>query len=148
MHAVTEITALLINYHIISRRYSDVKYIDIQIVFAITIGRSYYIMKKHLLKMIASERIQILIANALCDAKQDRDDLADYHAHLAKKIAMRLRLRLPYIYRQLYCKKCKRFIVPGKNSRIRIGRSRRRSIRITCLKCGHTYHKILGNRMK
>ena len=105
-------------------------------------------MKKHQLKMIAAERIQILIANALCEAKADKDDLADYHAHIAKKIAMRVRFRLPYIYRQLYCKKCKRFIVPGKNSRIRIGRSRIPSIRITCLKCGHTYHKILENRMR
>ena len=98
--------------------------------------------------MIGAERIQILIANALSEAKENRDELANYHAHIAKKIAMRLRLRLPYTYRQLYCKKCKRFIVPGKNSRIRIGRSRIRCIRITCLNCGHTYHKILETKMK
>jgi ribonuclease P protein subunit RPR2 len=105
-------------------------------------------MKKHHLKMIAAERIQILIANALDEAKENRDDLADYHAYIAKKIAMRMRLRLPYVYRKLYCKRCKRFITPGKNSRIRVGRSRIRSIRITCLKCGHTYHKILEKRTK
>ena len=98
--------------------------------------------------MIGAERIQILIANALSEAKENRDELANYHAHIAKKIAMRLRLRLPYTYRQLYCKKCKRFIVPGKNSRFRIGRSRIRSIRITCLHCGYTYHKILETKMK
>ena len=100
-------------------------------------------MKKHQLKMIAAERIQILLASALEEVKQNRDDLADRHAYIAKKIDMRLRLRLPYEYRQLYCKRCKKFITPGKNSRIRIGRSRISSIRITCLKCGHTYHKIL-----
>jgi ribonuclease P protein subunit RPR2 len=103
-------------------------------------------MKKHQLKMIAAERIQILLASALEEVRQNKDELADRHAYIAKKIAMRLRLRLSYEYRQLYCKRCKKFITPGKNSRIRIGRSRISSIRITCLKCGHTYHKILEKR--
>ena len=103
-------------------------------------------MKKHELKMIATERIDILVAIALEEVRQNKDELADRHAYIAKKIAMRLRLRLPYEYRQLYCKRCKKFITPGKNSRIRIGRSRISSVRITCLKCGHTYHKILEKR--
>jgi ribonuclease P protein subunit RPR2 len=105
-------------------------------------------MKKDLTKTIARERIQILIANALREVKENRDNLADHHAYLAKKIAMRLQLRLPYEIRQLYCKSCKSFITPGKNARVRIGRSKINCIRITCAKCGHTYHKILQKRNK
>ena len=93
-------------------------------------------------KEIAKERIDILITNALREVNDD-DMLSNSQAHIAKKIAMRLRLRLPYYIRQLYCKKCKQFISPGKNARIRIGRSHIRAVRISCLKCGHVYHKIL-----
>jgi ribonuclease P protein subunit RPR2 len=91
---------------------------------------------------IAKERIDILITNALREVNDD-DMLSNAQANIAKKIAMRLRLRLPYYIRQLYCKKCKQFISPGKNARIRIGRSNIKAVRISCLKCGHVYHKIL-----
>ncbi|MDQ4050970.1 MAG: hypothetical protein M3115_01820 [Thermoproteota archaeon] len=57
---------------------------------------------------------------------------------------MHLRIRLPYEIRQLYCKRCKAFIVPGRTSRIRTGRSKTRAVRITCLKCNHTYRRILS----
>ncbi|HJT50006.1 MAG TPA: RNase P subunit [Nitrososphaeraceae archaeon] len=103
-------------------------------------------MKKNQQKMIAAERIKILLTTALEEVKQNNDYLAERNAYIAKKIAMRLRLRLPYEYRQLYCKRCKKFITPGRYSRIRIGRSRISSIRITCLKCGHTYRKIIQKR--
>lgn len=99
-------------------------------------------MKKQAAKEIAKERIRLLIDHALREALYD-DILANNQARLAKKIAMRMRLRLPYEIRQLYCKRCKQFILPGISSRIRTGRSRLKAIRITCLKCGHIYHKVL-----
>jgi ribonuclease P protein subunit RPR2 len=99
--------------------------------------------KQQIAKEIAKERIYILIAHALHELKEeDEDNLANAYARLAKKIAMRLRLRLPYEIRQLYCKGCKQFISPGKNARVRIGRSNTKAIRITCLKCGHVYRKV------
>ncbi|HEY9385904.1 MAG TPA: RNase P subunit [Nitrososphaeraceae archaeon] len=98
--------------------------------------------RKYVAKEIAKERISLLIDNALHEAKYD-DDVANNQARLAKKVAMRMRLRLPYEIRQLYCKNCKQFILPGKSSRIRTGRSKLKAIRITCLKCGHVYRKVL-----
>jgi RNase P subunit RPR2 len=62
--------------------------------------------KQQSAKEIGKERIYILIANALHELKGE-DNLANAYARLAKKIAMRLRLRLPYEIRQLYCKGCK-----------------------------------------
>lgn len=101
--------------------------------------------KQQIAKEIAKERICILIEKALHEVKEDDDNLANAYAILAKRIAMRLRLRLPYEIRQLYCKDCKQFISPGKRSRIRIGRSNTKAIRITCLKCGHIYRKVLNH---
>ncbi|HJS68142.1 MAG TPA: RNase P subunit [Nitrososphaera sp.] len=92
-------------------------------------------------KEVARERIDILVKSAL---KEKDEALAARQAHQAKKIAMRFRVRLPYEARQLYCKKCKAFIVPGRGSRVRVGRAKTRAVRITCLRCGHTYRRILA----
>jgi ribonuclease P protein subunit RPR2 len=92
-------------------------------------------------KEIARERIDILVRSAL---KEKDGALAARQARQAKKIAMRFRVRLPYEARQLFCKKCKAFIVPGRSARVRLGRSKTRAVRITCLRCGHTYRRILG----
>ena len=92
-------------------------------------------------KEIARERIDLLVKIAL---KEDDEALAARQARQAKKIAMRFRVRLPYDVRQLFCKKCKAFIVPGRSARVRVGRAKTRAVRITCLRCGHTYRKVLG----
>lgn len=99
--------------------------------------------KKQQAKEIARERIEALIACAL--AEKDFS-LAARQAALAKKIAMRHRLRLPYDVRQLFCKKCKSFVVPGRTSRVRTGRSKTRALRVTCSVCGHTRRKVLARR--
>lgn len=90
---------------------------------------------------IARERIDMLVKNAL---KEKDESLAAQQARRAKKIAMRFRVRLPYEARQLYCKKCKAFIVPGRSARVRVGGAKTRAVRITCLRCGHTYRKIMA----
>ncbi len=96
--------------------------------------------KRQVVKQIAREYIDGLVDNAL---REKDDRLAANQAQQAKRIAMHQRIRLPYEIRQLYCKRCKSFIIPGRSSRVRIGRAKTRAVRITCLKCGHTYHKIL-----
>jgi len=93
-------------------------------------------------KDLAMERIEILVRNALENAKLDAE-LAQKQAMLAKKISNKFRVRLPYEIRQLYCKKCKRFIVPSIDARVRIGRTNVKAVRITCLRCGHIYRKII-----
>ncbi|AIF85143.1 RNase P subunit RPR2 [Candidatus Nitrososphaera evergladensis SR1] len=90
---------------------------------------------------MARERIEILVAGAL---KEQDAALASRRAHLAKKIAMRHRVRMPYEIRQLYCKKCKAFIVPGRTARVRVGRSGTKAVRVTCALCGHTYRKVIS----
>ena len=100
-------------------------------------------MNKKIIERIAAERIEILIQNALNEINSD-EKLSQMYAKLALKIGMRVRVRMPYYIRQLFCRQCKQFIVPGVNSRIRTGRTRVKSIRITCMKCNHVYRKIIA----
>ncbi len=92
-------------------------------------------------KELARERIEILVASAI---REKDETLAEKQAALAKKLAMRHRVRLPYSIRQLFCKKCKAFIVPGRTSRVRVGRAGAKAVRLTCAKCGHTYRRIIA----
>jgi ribonuclease P protein subunit RPR2 len=96
--------------------------------------------KKQKGKQIAREHIDLLVEYAL---HEKNDLLSMKQARQAKKIAMHQRIRLPYEIRQLYCKRCKAFIIPGRSARVRVGRAKTRAVRITCLRCDHTYRKIL-----
>ncbi len=99
-------------------------------------------MKPTVLK-IALERIQILINTAISNAKTN-PELSQRQAQIARRICTRHNIRMPYELRIVFCKKCKSFIAPGINSKIRLGRASVKSIRISCNLCGHTYRKIIS----
>tara|TARA_B100001142_G_scaffold227644_1_gene225751 strand:+ start:34 stop:333 length:300 start_codon:yes stop_codon:yes gene_type:complete len=92
---------------------------------------------------IAMERMQILIDNAITNARKD-PELSQRQASIARRISTKYKIRMPYHLRMVFCKKCKSFIAPGINSRIRLGRTSIKSIRISCNLCGHTYRKIIS----
>ncbi|HET6457521.1 MAG TPA: RNase P subunit [Nitrosopumilaceae archaeon] len=102
----------------------------------------YLTNMKPALRQIALERMQILIKNAVSNARTN-PKLAERQASFAKKLSTKYRIRMPYDIRINFCKKCKKFIAPGVNARIRMGRSSVKSIRITCGFCNHTYRKII-----
>ena len=89
------------------------------------------------------ERMQILIDNAIINARTD-PELSQRQASIARRISTKYKIRMPYHLRMVFCKKCKSFIAPGINSRIRLGRASVKSIRISCNLCGHTYRKIIS----
>ena len=88
------------------------------------------------------ERMQILIDSAITNARTD-PELSQNQASIARRISTKYKIRMPYHLRMVFCKKCKSFIAPGINSRIRLGRASVKSIRISCYLCGHTYRKII-----
>ena len=94
-------------------------------------------------KQIAMERMQILLETAQSNARDDYP-LAQRQARIAKKISTKYRLPMPYELKICYCKKCKKFIAPGINSRIRLGRGKIKAVRITCNFCEHTYRKVIS----
>jgi len=98
---------------------------------------------KHDPKAIALERIQILLKEAQSNIKTE-PELAQRQASIAKRISTKYKVKLPYELRMQFCKKCKSFIPPGANARVRVGRSSLKSIRITCRFCCHTYRKVIS----
>ena len=89
------------------------------------------------------ERMQILIDSAITNARTD-PELSQRQASIARRISTKYKIRMPYHLRMVFCKKCKLFIAPGINSRIRLGRASVKSIRISCNLCGHTYRKVIS----
>jgi len=98
---------------------------------------------KHAKRKVALERMHVLISNAISNARLN-PDLAQRQASLARRISTHYRIKMTYELRINFCKKCKNFIAPGINSRIRLGRTHLKSIRITCNFCEHTYRKVIA----
>ena len=98
---------------------------------------------KPIVYKIAMERMQILIDNAISNARTD-PELSQRQASIARRISSKYKIRMPYDLRIVFCKKCKSFIAPGINSKIRLGRTSVKSIRISCNYCGHTYRKLIS----
>jgi len=84
---------------------------------------------------IAKERIRILfnLAEETFPADPDR---AQRYVDLARRIAMRTRLKLPRELRRRVCRRCNAYLVPGATSRTRIRRRREPHVATTCLRCG------------
>ena len=69
-------------------------------------------------KEIARERIKILFEQADLRFKENAD-LSDRYVFLARKIAMKYKVKIPRELKRRFCKHCFKFLVPGVNSRVR-----------------------------
>jgi ribonuclease P protein subunit RPR2 len=87
------------------------------------------------IEWIALQRVHTLFHLAKEVIRED-PELAQRYVKIARKIAMKTKLRLPKEYRNLICRHCKSFIYPGVNCRIRIQQKREPHIVITCINCG------------
>ena len=83
------------------------------------------------MKNVAQQRVAILLKQAEEMFSKDKI-LANRYVALARKIAMKVRLRLPKEYKRRFCKHCYAYLQPGANSRIRI---RQGKVIISCLEC-------------
>jgi len=96
-------------------------------------------------KQIALQRVNTLFRLAK-EVIHENPELAQRYIQIARRIAMRTRLRLPKAYKSQICRKCKSFIFPGVNCRIRIQQRRESHMVITCLNCGGIYRIPLKGR--
>ncbi len=78
---------------------------------------------KHRIRKLFSEADEIFPKNP---------ELANRYIELARKIGMKMNLRLPKYLRRKFCKYCYHYLRPGINSRVRIHKHR---IIIYCLSC-------------
>ncbi len=81
---------------------------------------------------IAKERISYLIKRAE-EYKTKDYELARRYVELARRIAMKYRVRVPRELKALYCKKC---LYPYREGRFRV-RVRKSRVIVTCLNCGY-----------
>jgi len=84
---------------------------------------------------IAKERIRILFERA-GDEFQKNPELSHRWVRMARKIATRYNLRLPKELKRRFCKKCLRFLVPGKNCRVRTN-PKQQAVIVKCMRCGN-----------
>ena len=86
---------------------------------------------KHKQKDIANERIIILFEQAQ-EIFPKNKTLANRYVELARKIAMKVKVRIPMKLKRRFCKHCYRYLQPGVNARIR---TRAGKVVISCLEC-------------
>lgn len=82
-------------------------------------------------KRIALERIKTLFQEAEKVFSRDKT-LANRYVSLARKIAMKVKLRFPQELKRRFCKHCYAYLMPGVNSRVRV---RLGKVVISCLEC-------------
>jgi ribonuclease P protein subunit RPR2 len=82
-------------------------------------------------KEIAKERVQILFKQAE-DSFFKNKSLANRYITLARKIAMKVKIRIPLELKRKFCKHCYKFLMPGVNSRVR---TRDGKVIISCFEC-------------
>ncbi len=94
---------------------------------------------KRVVKEIAKSRIDFLFQEAHDIFKEDRE-LANRYASLARRYSQRARVKIPFEWRKRLCNKCKRFLYPGINCRIRMQSRKGKGshVSVTCLECNKT----------
>ena len=104
-------------------------------------------MRKYVMKDIAVQRIGILLSKARETIKDDAE-LSKRYVYLARKIAMKAKVRIPRKWKLWICKKCNTYLLPGYNARVRIRENRMSHLIITCLNCGNQKRYYLRRNKK
>lgn len=84
-------------------------------------------------QQIAKERINWLFNQAKEVFKED-GKLSDKYVKVARRIAMKYKIRLPSQLKKSFCKNCHKYLVPSVNCRIRLHKHR---LIYYCFSCRH-----------
>lgn len=82
-------------------------------------------------KLIARKRIEILFEEAEKIFKKN-PSLSNRYIQLARKIAMKVRIRMPKHLKRRFCKHCYSFLKPGINCRVR---TKNNKVIYSCFNC-------------
>jgi ribonuclease P protein subunit RPR2 len=85
-------------------------------------------------KLIARERVAVLFHQAEL-AFPAHPERSNRYVDLARKIAMRQRIRIDREFRRRFCHHCSAYLMPGQNMRVRVHRG---NVVITCQHCNKT----------
>lgn len=92
---------------------------------------------------IAKERIDILFREASSMFRKD-SRLSNRYVELARKIAMKYKVKIPPALKRRFCKHCHSYLVPSKNCRVRLTKHK---VVYYCLNCKH-YMRLPYNKKK
>mgnify|MGYP000106105861 CR=1 FL=1 len=87
--------------------------------------------KSELNRQIALDRIKTLFNEAKLEFDVD-PKLSNKYVNLARKIAMKCKIKIPSIYKRQYCKHCYSYLMQGKNVTVR---TTTKTITYTCKIC-------------
>ena len=94
--------------------------------------------RKHTQKPKKQQKIAIRRINTLFKEARnmfkDEPELSNRYVQLARKISMKYKVKIPSILKRRFCKHCYKYLVPGKNLRVRTHKSH---IVYNCLNCKH-----------
>jgi len=96
-------------------------------------------------RKIALQRVHTLFGLAKESIRKE-PELAQRYVDIARRIAMRAKVRLPKEYRRMICRHCKSFIYPSVNCRVRLQQRREPHLVMTCLVCGKHMRIPLTNK--
>ena len=82
-------------------------------------------------RKIALERIEHLFKEAEKAFKKN-PKLSNRYVHLARKIAMKCKVKIRSPLKKRFCKHCYKYLKPGVNCRVRLGK---KQIVYSCLEC-------------
>ncbi|MFO7797876.1 MAG: ribonuclease P protein component 4 [Promethearchaeati archaeon] len=93
---------------------------------------------KGIAQKIAKSRMLYLfhLANEVFPENSER---ANHYADLAMRYAQRAKIKIPKEWKHRICHKCKRFLYPGINCRVRLQSRKGKAshLTVTCLECNH-----------
>jgi len=90
--------------------------------------------KRHIIKDIARQRIEILLDQAYKNIL-DNPRLSRRYVYLALQIAKKTRVRLPKKHRIYICRKCYTYLVSGITATIRLRQRRSPHLVLKCNNC-------------
>ena len=94
---------------------------------------------KYVVKKIANSRMLYLFQKAH-DIFPGNKTLANRYTYLARRYAQRAKIKIPFEWKKRICKKCKKFLYPGINCRIRMHSQKGKGshVSLTCFECNKT----------
>ena len=94
---------------------------------------------KYIVKKIANSRMLYLFQKAH-EIFPENQILANRYTYLARRYAQRAKIKIPIEWKKRICHKCKMFLYPGINYRVRIHSQKGKGshISLTCFECKKT----------
>ncbi len=104
---------------------------------------------KNVIKQIAKSRMNYLF-NRAHEIFPENKELANRYVYLSRRYAQRARIKIPSEWKKRICNKCKSFLYPGKNCRIRMQSRKGKGshVSMTCFECDNTKRYFIKTKNK